>query len=412
VNEGRKLRVLFITSDTYPPFRPAARAIFGEELVNKGHVVDWILQAEKACLKPMQISVGEGWAYVGATDDGTSRWRRLRKHLLGLKNDLRVFALAKKNSYDVIQIKDKYIGAVLAIIAARLTHTCVLYWLAYPHAEASLYAAEHGVARYRLFYIVRGIFFKLLLYKIIVPSCRHIFVQSEQMKRDVADQGISVDKMTPVPGSVNLDSIPYRPASPQDRALEAMQERRIVYLGTLLRERQLGFIIRVLAKVLDRQPDAKLYMIGKGENPEDEELLHAEAKRLDVTSRVVFTGYLPMAEAWEYIRGADVCVSPYFPTPILNSTSPTKLIEYMAMGKAVVGNDHPEQSLVIAESGGGLCAPWDEQLFAEAITTLLNDPRLTREMGMRGRRYVEAHRTNAVMGDLVAREYYRVCEGR
>ncbi len=42
---------------------------------------------------------------------------------------------------------------------------------------------------------------------------------------------------------------------------------------------------------------------------------------------------------------------------ILRAASPTKLVEYMAMGKAVVANDHPEQKRVIEESGAGYCVP-------------------------------------------------------
>ena len=183
----------------------------------------------------------------------------------------------------------------------------------------------------------------------------------------------------------------------------------IVYLGTLLRERRLGFLLRAFKKVRDVVPTAKLYFLGKGESPEDEESLVEESIRLGIDDAIVFTGYLPMEEAWEYIRRADVCVSPFFPTPILNSTSPTKLIEYMAMGKAVVGNSHPEQSLVIEESGGGICTPWDESEFAQAINTLLKDPVLAAEMGRKGRRYVELNRTNAVMADRVLADYARIC---
>ncbi len=90
---------------------------------------------------------------------------------------------------------------------------------------------------------------------------------------------------------------------------------------------------------------------------------------------MVFVGQLPQAQALRYVREADVCVSPFYPTAILQSTSPTKLVEYMAMGKAVVANDHPEQKRVIEESGAGYCVPYEEQPFADAIVKLLKDPR-------------------------------------
>ena len=100
-------------------------------------------------------------------------------------------------------------------------------------------------------------------------------------------------------------------------------------------------------------PTARLYVVGRGDDPEDETFLESEAARLGLQSSVVFVGQLPQAQALRYVREADVCVSPFYPTPVLRSTSPTKLVEYMAMGKAVVANDHPEQKRVIEESGAG-----------------------------------------------------------
>ena len=60
----------------------------------------------------------------------------------------------------------------------------------------------------------------------------------------------------------------------------------------------------------------------------------------------------------------------------------------MAMGKPVVVNDHPEQSLIIAESGAGCCVAYDEAEFAEAVVYLLQNRELAVEMGKKGREYM------------------------
>jgi glycosyltransferase involved in cell wall biosynthesis len=120
---------------------------------------------------------------------------------------------------------------------------------------------------------------------------------------------------------------------------------------------------------------------------------------------------LPQEQALRYVLEADVCVSPFYPTPILNSTSPTKLIEYMAMGKAVVANDHPEQRLVIEQSGAGFCVPYQENAFAEATLRLLRQPELARAMGQRGREYAVRHRAYGIIADLVERELLAIANG-
>ena len=148
--------------------------------------------------------------------------------------------------------------------------------------------------------------------------------------------------------------------------------------------------------------------MGKGENPEDEQLLHDEIARLGLTSAVELVGQIPLKDVFPEIANSTVCVSPYYPSWILNSTSPTKLIEYMAMGKPVVGNDHPEQTQVLEASGGGLTAPWDAEQFGDRCAQLLADPRRGAEMGRAGRLWVEQNRTNKHLADVVQTTYQRI----
>jgi glycosyltransferase involved in cell wall biosynthesis len=404
----RNLRLLLITSDKYPPYRPAAKAIFSEELVKRGHRVDWLIQAERTCLSFRQERFGNGIAYIGPTDDNGSRWHRLRKHMLDIINDLRVFFLIRRKNYDIVQVKDKYLAALLALFMAKLAGIKYFYWLAYPHAEASLYSAKMAYARYRWVNYIKGILYRFCLYKIIMRFADHVFVQSEQMKKDIIAEGIPGYMLTPIPGSVNLDQIPRPKPHINNIDKEFSDERKIVYLGTLISVRRLDFLIRVIAEVIKEYPSAKLYLVGKGEQPKDEQLLRQEIDRLNVQHAVIMTGQLPMADALKYVAEADVCLSPYYPIPILNSTSPTKLIEYMAMGKPVVANDHPEQSLVINESGSGYCSAWSEVDFSRSIIRLLDDPIKSKEMGLKGREYVEKYRTNSRMSDLVEETYLRL----
>ena len=97
--------------------------------------------------------------------------------------------------------------------------------------------------------------------------------------------------------------------------------------------------------------------------------------------------------------------SPFYPTPVLLSTSPTKLIEYMAMAKCIVANEHPEQGEVVEASGVGRCIPWSEQAFAEEVCRLLNDPECARVMAAKGPKWVQANRTYDVIADFVESKY-------
>jgi len=106
-------------------------------------------------------------------------------------------------------------------------------------------------------------------------------------------------------------------------------------------------------------------------------------------------------EAIKIIKRCAVCLSPYYGIEVLKSTSPTKLVEYLALARPVVATVHPEQDLVLGQCAGGISTPWDESAFADAICSILENPRSGDEMGHRGRAYVEAERTNERMSDLV-----------
>jgi len=224
------------------------------------------------------------------------------------------------------------------------------------------------------------------------------------MRSDLAAKGINPGKMTPIPGSLDLSRVPFKGDSDPGPS-----GKRILYIGTLIRERNLDFLIRVFAKVTLRHDDATLIFVGAGENSEDEALLRREMEKCGVEkSRVIFAGRVARDKVWRFIEESMVCLSPYYPSFILNSTSPTKLLEYMAMARPVVANEHPEQSLVVAESGAGICVPWSELAFVEAIERLLDDPELCKEMGANGHRWVEKNRSNRFLADVVEARYTRL----
>src|SRR5690606_8471380 len=242
--------------DLFPPFRPAAKWIFGDEFAARGHVVDWLLRPDpRYGVEGGARPFGRGIAYVAGTDTGASRRRRLRKHWLAFVNELRVLRLVKGGGYELVQVKDKYLGALLAVAACKLFGVPLFYWIAFPHSESALYNARRAFARYRWLYLLRGALQKTILHRVILPSARHVFVQSEQMRRDMAAEGVPIEKMTPVPSSLNLARLDASVGVGVDKP---SNERWIVYLGTLLRQRQLEFLVRVLARVVEREPRARL----------------------------------------------------------------------------------------------------------------------------------------------------------
>jgi glycosyltransferase involved in cell wall biosynthesis len=406
-----RFRLLVVSSDTYPPTRVDVTVLFVAELAGRGHHIDWILQSEAPCPHAYVTPWGGGQAWVGATDLGHSLFRRVKKHVLGIVNDLKIFSRLRLGRYDAIEVKDKFLSGIFAMVASRLYRTKFIYWLSYPYPEHYLLSARDGVARYPSLYVLRGWCFKWLLYRWLLPAADHVFVQSEEMRQDVAAKGIPLHKLTAIPMGVSVAMCTAKDLSRSRKILPAAVPC-VIYLGALNKVRRLDFLIRAFALVRTIAPSARLYIVGRGDDPSDEALLTKEAARLNLGSAVVFVGQLPQPEALQYAQEADICVSPLYPTPVLRVASPTKLVEYMALGKAVVANDHPEQKRVIDASGAGYCVPYDEQAFADAVVNLLQDPNGARAMGQRGRQFVLEHRAYGVIADAVEKQLWTIVNGR
>lgn len=399
-----KFSMLYLSSDRHPAKRVDVRVLFAEKLSARGHRIDFALQSEAECAKAYETDWLGCRVVVGRSDNGDTRLARLRKHIYSVMHDIASAWRMGGAGYDFIQLKDKYVSALMLVPMAKFYGARFIYWLSFPFPEESLVKAKEPDARYPLFYWLRGQIFDFLFYRFIAKKADFIFVQSEQMKRDLVGRGVPDGKMMPVPMGVALERFDACWAASRDE-LDSGEAPVVLYLGILARVRRMDFLIRVFAHVLEAVPGARLHLVGGGDDEKDIEILRREAERMNVADRLLITGWLPMEEAMRYVTQASVCVSPFFPTPILNSTSPTKLVEYMAMGKAVVANDHPEQRLVIEESGAGLCVPYEERAFADAIIELLRNPKRAAEMGRRGREYVERHRSYDRIADAVEKKY-------
>lgn len=401
----KPLRILFVSRDKFPPFRVDVAVLFGKEMIRKGHRIDLVLQSESDCKTMYRTNWHSGTAWVGPTVNGERLTQRIHKHLIGFFHSIRCTKLLSEIPYSCVQLKDRFFTAIVYLVAARLYKTSYFYWLSYPFAEASLLESKTGLARYPLIYLIRGIIYRILLYKIIMKHADHVFVQSEQMKIDIQAKGIPRQKITPVP--MGFEPYQFQFDKKFCDIPKAEEFGNVVYLGTLIRIRKLDFIIRMFALVLKKVTKAKLYLVGKGETDQDTDYLKNEANKLGILDSVIFTGFVERSLALQIVRSGSVCVSPFFPSPVLNSTSPTKLVEYMALGKAVVANDHPEQKFVIEQSGGGICVPYREADFANAVIYLLTHLDVNRRMGEKGKKWVFQNRSYSKIADLVETKIFQ-----
>lgn len=396
------MRLFFAVPDFYPPWRLDVDELFAKQMPALGVDLTWSMRRNKpgACV---QADYQGLTAYLPLCLPVTGLAGRVVNKLAQYLCEFALFfRLIFGHSYDIIQVRDgRYLFALLGWIAAHSRGAKFVYWSSYPFPEHMLEMAAGKNGVMRLLHGLRGRVYGFYVYRFIMRVADHVFVQSDQMLRDVTGYGVSPAKMTPVPMGVPPRLLGWTGSKPS----QGIQAGKVVYVGTLARVRRMDVIIEAFRLVRQRNPSAHLVMVGDGMTPDERAELEALAQRLGLSEAVTFTGFVPMEEAWNHAASAEVCLSPFYPTFVLRSTSPTKLVEYMALGRPVVANDHPEQAAILAESGAGLCVPWGAASFADAILELLNNPEKAQTMGARGPSWVATNRTYDKLAAQVQQRY-------
>jgi glycosyltransferase involved in cell wall biosynthesis len=254
------------------------------------------------------------------------------------------------------------------------------------------------------FPLIQGHIGKFLLYKIIMPRADHIFVQSDKMRDDLVQIGLPAAKLTPVPMAVDLEITKIEDISPiEDDRLTG--KRVVVYMGCLDRTRQIEVLFEMIALARKIVPDILLVIVGSTEDTGHLEWLKAEAERIGVMDSIVWTGWIPMSQAWRYARASEVGLSPFPRGFLLDSATPTKAIEYMALNVPVLCNDNPDQAKAINESGAGLCVSMSAENFAEALLEILENKDRREQMAAAGRKYIAETRSYEKLASTVFNVY-------
>lgn len=178
--------------------------------------------------------------------------------------------------------------------------------------------------------------------------------------------------VTVIPNAISVRGYQAGTISPADIAHPAL-----VFTGKMdFRpnvDAALWFADAILPIVRLHDPDAHLTIVGQKPHPR----LEAIQGRPDV----MITGYVP--DVKPYLRAADVYIAPLR----MGSGTRFKLLEAMAMGKAIVSTQLGAEGLDI-EHGRHMLLADTEQSFAKAVIALLSDQNLRQALGENAARLV------------------------
>jgi glycosyltransferase involved in cell wall biosynthesis len=163
----------------------------------------------------------------------------------------------------------------------------------------------------------------------------------------------------------------------------------ILYFGSLIRKKGLLELPLIFNEVVDKNPEAKLVLIGKDVtdivtgNSSTWQMMQSLFS-VAALSNVSYLGSVPYQEIKMHINAASLCVFPTFAEAL-----PVSWLEAMALQKPIVASNIGWANEIIEDGVEGfLVHPKDHKKYAERILELFKSSEMRNEFGIAARKKV------------------------
>lgn len=222
--------------------------------------------------------------------------------------------------------------------------------------------------------------------RIALGKAGYVFAVSNKFKQILVKAGVMEEKIGVAHNAVDQAVFHSKDTRPVNIGLPP-QTIVIGFVGLFVKWVGLEMLIRVFGKIHFQFANTHLLLVGGG--PEEEGL----RKLIDmqqVQSAVTITGIVKHSDIPQYIKKMTICTIPKHES----YTSPVKLFEYMAMGKAVVAPAYDSiREVVSHEKNGLLFTPNSEEELQDNLIRLINNVQLLERLGKSAKDKILKHHT-------------------
>ena len=225
-----------------------------------------------------------------------------------------------------------------------------------------------------------------------IKRADHLFTICEGLRADMAQRGVASTKITVIPNAVDIDS--FEPGGQPDVALKrslGLEDASVVgFIGSFYAYEGLDLLLDAMPAILAARPEVRVLLVGGG--PQDQ-ALKAQAQRLGIADKVVFTGRVAHSEVQRYYDLVDVLAYPRHSMRLTELVTPLKPLEAMAQGRLLVASDVGGHKELIRDGQTGvLFKAGDAVALAQAVVKLLGAPQSWPALREAGRQFVEQER--------------------
>lgn len=229
---------------------------------------------------------------------------------------------------------------------------------------------------------------------------------SEAMLDAFATKGVPREKILLFPNGVDLAVGPTPRGRFRARQGYGESEFLVVYSGNMGLKQGLEILLEAAARIHD--PAIRFVLCGDGAAREG---LQTRRTSLNL-DRVDLLPLQPEAQFLELLADTDLAVVPQ-QRGSGHCFFPSKLLRLLASSRPVLTVAEPNSTLARATVSGGFgvnLEPGHPEQLAAAVEALARDPESLRQMGIRGRAFVEPFDFQKVLSNL--ERHLRACAGR
>jgi glycosyltransferase involved in cell wall biosynthesis len=279
--------------------------------------------------------------------------------------------LDRENSFDIIHLQNRFfVDFDTAAIYAKLKHK--------PFMMTIHNARPVGIS---LPITVFGSAYDWLIGRWPFVLADRIIAVSEWVKYDIAKYHIDERKIVPVHNGINVSE--FRPSEESNvRRQYGVQGPMLLFVGRMITQKGIPYLIDAMPAVLEKHPDAKLLLVGRGNALES---LKKKVKAAGLEHSVLFSGYMTEEMLKEAYGTCDM-----FVLPSVWEVLPIAVLEAMSSSKPVVCTSAGGDAELVEDGLNGFVVPMrDPKALAEKINELLDDPVKRARMGTASRKRAE-----------------------
>jgi len=216
-----------------------------------------------------------------------------------------------------------------------------------------------------------------------------VVVVSDPLKHELLRRGIPEERILVNPNAVDPDYFRPGAGDPEFRRRLGVvpEEILVTFVGTFGPWHGVEVLGQAIQRLLTQtsssgqNPRLRFLLVGEGTLSTK---LRAALEREVFAEKVIFAGLVPHEFIRDYLDASDILVSPHVPMPDGSDFfgSPTKLFEYMAMGKGIVASRLNQIGEVLRDRETALLVkPGDADDLAAAVMELARNSELRRRLG-------------------------------